>query len=97
MRPVTSSPLRRVYCDFHGLVDEDTYALDTRGSIEGLEQLGETAKVGLHLTFWMDDGDDDDNRDDLLVDGVLDRLDPWGWVARVDASTWRHDSDERHV
>ena len=90
-------PTKPCLLDFHGCVDENTYALNTRGSLEDLSQLAVGPTIGLRLTFWADDGDDNGNSDDLLIDGTLDRLDPWGWVARVDPSTWRHASDEGKV
>jgi hypothetical protein len=85
----------RVYCDFHKAVDARTFLLTTIGSSGDLDRLGPAVTVGVPLTFWMDDGDADGRRDDLLVDGVLDRLADGTWIARVDPATWRHDSDER--
>ena len=95
--PVADRRLKRVYCDYHGLVEDDTYALNTMGSHRDLERLGVEPTVGLSLTFYMDDADADGNPDDLLVDGVLDRLEPWGWVARVDPASWRHASEDEET
>ena len=92
---MTSRKLERVYCDFHKTVDESTFALRCRGTFDDLRRIGVSLAVGLRFTFWMDDGDGRGIRDDLLVDGVVDRLEDGTWVARVDSSTWRHASDER--
>lgn len=85
----------RAHCDVHKAVDARTFLLTTRGSRRDLDRLGPALAVGMPLTFWTDDGDAEGRRDDLIVDGVLDRLDDGTWVARVDPATWRHDSDER--
>ena len=85
----------RVYCDFNGLVDEDTYALDSQGTLDDMQRLGLELKEGLALTLWADDVDDEGNDDNLLVDGVVAKHENFDWVARVDARTWRHESDER--
>ncbi len=85
----------RAYCDFHKAVDARTFLLTTIGSRRDLDRLGPALAVGVSLTLWMDDADAEGRRDDLLVDGVLDRLADGTWIARVDPATWRHDSDER--
>ena len=92
---VPSTHRVRVYCDFHKAVDPCTFLLTTVGSRRDIDLLGADLVVGTPLTFWMDDRSADGRRDDLLVDGVLDRLADRTWIARVDSTTWRHDSAER--
>jgi hypothetical protein len=51
---------------------------------------------GLALTFYMDDGDDAGNPDDLLVDGIVEYDASAGrWVAAIDDKTFRHMSELR--
>ena len=38
---------RRIYCDFHGLVADATYALDTQGTREDLQKTGIVLTPGL--------------------------------------------------
>lgn len=85
----------RVYCDFHKAMDACTFLLTIMGSREDLDRLGPALAAGVQLTFWMDDADGEGRRDDLLVDGVLDRLADGTWIARVDPATWRHASGAR--
>lgn len=74
----------RVYADFNNLDDENRIRLTTKGTTEDLRRLGINLFDGLPLTFYMDDADDQGNRDDLLIDGTVHfSAEDQCWVAKV--------------
>src|SRR5262245_52271433 len=84
----------RVYADFHNLDDENRVRLNTQGTVQDLARLGLRLAEGLALTLYTEDADEAGHPDDLLVDGIARRSDDSGWVAEVDWSSLRHESDE---
>lgn len=84
----------RIYADFHNLDDENRIRLTTKGTAEDLRRLGIELSEGLPLTFYMDDADDQGNRDDLLVDGTVHfSAEVQCWVAKVNWDSVYHVSD----
>jgi hypothetical protein len=64
------------------------------GTIKDLEKHGIVLQEGLALTFYMDEGDESGNRDDLLVDGIVKYNEVLKcWVADIDENTFRHISE----
>ena len=52
---------------------------------------------GLRVVVYDHDLDDDDERDDILADAVVERDEATGrWMAVIDRETVRHDSDDGH-
>jgi len=91
------SPSRpRLYADFQKLDDEGRTILVCWGTYHDLDQLGIELREGLEVVFYSDDGDDEGNRDDLEVDGVVE-FDPASgqWKGRFDPEAFRHASDRR--
>lgn len=86
----------RVYADFHNLDDSNRLRLTCAGTLADLLKQGIELREGLALTFYMDDADDLGQPDDLLVDGVVQyHAEGRAWVASVDWSKVRHDSEEK--
>ena len=86
--------LPKIYADFHKLDDENRIVLTTFGTRGDLARLGIELSEGMAATFYMDDGDDAGNRDDIMVDGIAhysetDKC----WVAVVNWETTYHASD----
>jgi hypothetical protein len=86
----------RVYADFQNLDDSNRLRLTCAGTIADLAHKSIELHEGLALTFYTDDADDQGEPDELRTDGVVhydehDRT----WVASVDWSAIRHESDER--
>lgn len=85
----------RIYADYMKTDHYGRLILICYGTARDLEQHGIVLEEGLALTFYMDDGNDDGNRDDLLVDGVVEYDEAAKhWVAVIDESTFRHVSKE---
>jgi len=86
----------RIYADFQNLDEANRLRLTCQGTAADLSRHGIELRDGKRLTFYMDDVGDDGRRDDLLVDGVVqyDAVQNC-WVAAVDWTAVRHDSDER--
>lgn len=86
--------LPKIYADFHKLDDDNRIRLTTMGTRRDLERLGIELTEGLALTLYMDDADDDGNRDDIMLDGVAHFSDADKcWVAIVDWQTVYHASE----
>ena len=92
---MTSLP--RVYADFNDLLRSPTLLrLDTRGARDDLERQGVELAAGLKVLLYDHDLDDDGNRDDLLVEGIVTRdLATGSWRAVIDPTAIRHESDEQ--
>jgi hypothetical protein len=86
----------RVYADFQNLDDSNRLRLTCAGTVADLARQSIELHEGLALTFYMDDADDRGEPDELRTDGVVhyDEHDR-AWVASVDWSAVRHESDER--
>ncbi len=88
----------RIYADYNKMAGgpngEYWLLLQCIGISIDLERLGLTFSDGLEAIFYMDDGDENGNPDDLEGDGIV-RFDHahYGWVAEMDESTIRHASD----
>ena len=72
---------------------ERGYSLSRHGSVEGLKKLGLTLEeaVGRRFTFFMDDGDEHGNPDDIMFDGVVVSHPEYGVLAEEEGSGfyWR--------
>ncbi len=68
----------------------------TIGTWEDLKALGIVPEEGMRLAFYDDDADDDGKPDDLIFEGIAHFEPSKGWIAIIDASTLRHESDERN-
>ena len=86
----------RIYADYLKTDSRGRLMLVCYGTKRDLELHGIELREGLSLTFYTDDGDEQGNPDDLLVDGIVsyDEVDKH-WVARIDESTFRYASEER--
>jgi hypothetical protein len=85
----------RIYADYQKTDDFGRLILVCYGTARDLARQGIVLEKGLTLTFYMDDGDDDGNPDDLLVDGVVEYDEEQkNWVAVIDQDTFRHASEE---
>jgi hypothetical protein len=68
----------------------------TVGTLKDLELEKITPVEGMTLQFWMDDGDDAGNTDNLIFEGVIHFDKKLGrWYAVIDENSYRHESDER--
>jgi hypothetical protein len=68
----------------------------TVGTLKDLELEKITPIEGMTLQFWMDDGDDAGNTDNLIFEGVIHFDKELGrWYAVIDENSYRHESDER--
>jgi hypothetical protein len=86
----------RIYADFHNADEKGRLRLTCVGTIEDLATQGIQLHEGLVLTFYADDADDQGQRDDLLVEGVVSYApEERCWVAAIDWNAIRHESDER--
>ena len=86
----------RVYADFNNLDDDNRLRLTCMGTIQDLDRLGVQLREGLCLTFCMDDADEQGNRDDLLVDGIVEKGEDC-FVGKVDWDTVKHESEVNFV
>jgi hypothetical protein len=85
----------KVYADFSNLDDSNRLRLNCAGTIDDLARQRIELREGLALTFYMDDADDHGQADELRADGVVQCDENDGsWVASVDWSAVRHESDE---
>jgi hypothetical protein len=88
----------RIYADFNNLGDVNRLRLTCNGTFADLKRLGIQLQEGMALTFYMDDGDDDGQRDDILVDGVVRfHQGEQCWTAEVNWNSVRHVSDEKRT
>ena len=85
----------KVYADFQNLDDSNRLRLTCAGTIADLARQCIELHEGLALTFCTDDADDQGAPDELRTDGVVhyDEHDR-AWVASVDWSATRHESDK---
>ena len=60
-----------IYADFMKCDCENRLLLTCRGTHQDLEKHNIRLKDGLKLVFYNEDEDDDGNRDDLVVEGVV--------------------------
>jgi hypothetical protein len=79
----------RLYFDSNAATQDGRYWLWLPGTLRDLETLGVELEVGMAVTLYMDDADDDGPAL-LLVDAVVER-DGDHFVARADERTWRHE------
>jgi hypothetical protein len=87
--------LPKIYADFQNLDDDNRLRLTCAGTLQDLERHGIPLHEGLVLTFYTDDADDQDQPDELRVEGVVHYDEEGqGWVAAVDWAAIHHASDE---
>jgi hypothetical protein len=85
----------KIYADFHNLDDSNRLRLTCAGTIADLARQHIELHEGLALTFYMDDADDQGDADAIRTDGVVHYDEgECSWVASVDWSAIRHDSDD---
>jgi hypothetical protein len=85
--------LPRVYVDFLKTDDLGRIRMICLGTRRDLDALGIVLFEGLRLTLYSDDAQDDGTPDPLLVEGVIERGSGTDWVARIDRTAIRHESD----
>ena len=89
----TRHPFPEIYCDLNARMTERGYSLERNGSVSDLSNLGLTleAAVGRRFTFFMDDGDENGNPDDIMFNGVVIHDSEWGYLAIMDEDDvyWR--------
>jgi hypothetical protein len=70
--------------------------LDRLGAIKDLAEAGMMLAEGMKIGFWMDDGNDQGEDDNLLFEGTV-HFDSQRqqWYALIDRASFRHESDER--
>ncbi len=86
---------KRIYL-YPGLGEGEPHYLDLVGTIKDLAESGLTLTEGMKVDFWMDDGNDDGEEDNLLFEGTV-HFDPkrQQWYALIDHTSFHHESDER--
>ena len=86
----------KIYADYTKCDENRRLVLTCLGTFRDLKELGIEFSSGQEFTFYMDsDIDEAGNIDNLLVDGVVDFDDKNDrWVATIDESTYRHESEE---
>ena len=74
-----------IYADLHKTDDEGHLILTCFGTRKDLADNNVVLEDNLKLVFYMDDGDLDGNKDDLIFEGVVN-FDPKNnrWVATID-------------
>ena len=87
--------LPRIYADFQNLDDSNRLRLTCAGTVQDLRRHGLELQEGQVLTFYTDDADDQEQPDELRVEGVVhyDGAEQC-WVAAVDWAGLRHASEE---
>ena len=90
-----------IYADFMKTDLEDRLVLTTRGTADDLIRLNLKLETGLRLTFYNHDEDSEGNRDDLVVEGMVEHDDENDqWVAVIDWSAIKNLSalspEDRH-
>ncbi|MGB7200670.1 MAG: hypothetical protein WBD16_00215 [Pyrinomonadaceae bacterium] len=77
--------MKVIYADTNKYDGEYRLILTCQGTKRDLAKFGITLTEGLTLTFYMDDADDEGNRDDLIFEGTVhfDQI-KRHWVAEVD-------------
>ena len=83
--------MARIWCDFNGGIDSDTFGLNYVGSKRDLEDQGVELRPGLEITLYMEDELLDGRAALLLVDAVVEEHPRYGFVARAKADSWRHE------
>lgn len=85
----------RIYADFQNLDDFNRLRLTSAGTLQDLERQGIRLQEGLVFTFYTDDADDEDQPDELRVEGVVQYdQEAQCWVGTIDWAAIRHASDE---
>ena len=82
----SSLPAQEVYCDLNARMTEHGYSLERHGSVVDLEKYGLTleAAIGRSFIFYMDDGDDAGNPDDIMFLGTVTLDTQYGYLAARD-------------
>ncbi len=83
--------MARIWCDFNGGIDEDTFGLTYIGSRRDIDEQGIELRPGLDITLYMEDELSDGRPAFLLVDAVVEAHPRYGFVARTKAGSWRHE------
>ena len=85
----------RLYADFQNLDDFNRIRLTCAGTLADLSRQQIELRDGMAVTLYTDDADDAGQPDELLADGVVRyHGEEKCWVAEVDWSALRHNSDE---
>lgn len=98
MSEQTEGKVLRVCADFNGLFSELLCLShgDTSTDEHGAKV---TLRAGVKLTAFMEDLDEQGNRDDLIASGTVEPSPQWlrcrgsRWVLRIDENGVRHESD----
>ena len=87
----------KIYADYNKYDEKYRLILTCYGTFRDLKELGIKFSPGQQFTFYMDsDINKSGNIDNLLVEGVVDfDHENSRWVATIDESTYRHESEEK--
>jgi hypothetical protein len=81
----------RIYCDFNGGIEADTYRLTCDGTKRDLEALGLRLEAGMSVVLYDYDALESGEPAWIVADGVIVDLPGRGLVVRADAKTFRWD------
>jgi hypothetical protein len=86
----------RIFCDFNGAIDDDTYALSCVGTKDDLKRLGLELRPGMRVVLYDYDVLASGEPAWLVADAVIVEIETWGLVARLDPKgfRWEPRSDE---
>ena len=84
--------MARIWCDFNGGIEEDTFRLSYVGSKRDIEEHGIELQPSLEVTLYMEDELLDGRPAFLLVDAVVEAHPRYGFVARTKTDSWRHEA-----
>ncbi len=86
---------QRIYL-YPGLGEGQPHYLDRLGTIKDLAETGLTLTEGLQVGFWMDDGNEQGEEDNLIFEGVVHfDAEKQQWYAIIDHGSFRHESDDK--
>ncbi len=80
----------RLYFDPNSATEDGCYWLSLTGTLRDLQMLGVDLRVGMSVTLYTEDPDEEGRPALLLVDATVERTGA-GFVARADERTWRHE------
>lgn len=82
----TKLPYPEIYCDFNTRLTEHGYSVQTIGSRQDLERLGLTLEqaVGKRFVLVQEDANENGERDDMMINGIIAKDEAWGYLAIAD-------------
>jgi hypothetical protein len=91
----SNHPYPELYCDFNACMIERGYSVETIGSRRDIERLGLTLEqaVGKRFTFVQEDANENGERDDIMINGIIAKDESWGYLAIADPDGFYHRSE----